>query len=342
MRKKSVSVCIPVYESEAFLEECLKSVASQTFTDYEVIVVNDGSCGVDDSGDDCKKILKKVKKNYHLSVNYIAHDENKGLLEARRTAIYEAKGDYILILDSDDKLPPNAIEDLYNAAIENDADIVHGSGSLFISEQNKGSNITIDENVLQKMLDNKSQKIKKVYLGTLEGQDIFDGYLDKKNHCGFLWGKLFKRELYLDAFNEIPPMFCTMAEDFIQYFWLTYFAKKYVGIDKVVYNYCDNTGVSSNRVINNLDKWQQVCSVSSVFTTLYTSLDEKENRLDEKYMKRITELCYYYVGNNLGQLEHTVVSELKDAAYDILCDYWGKDLVVRVEDKLTEIKNNKN
>ena len=338
VKKKSLSVCIPVYDSEAYLEECLKSVADQTFTDYEVIVVNDGSSGVDASGNNCKKIIKLVKKKYNLSVNYIVHSENKGLLEARRTAVYEAKGDYICLLDSDDKLPPNALEELYNVAKATDADIVHGKGRLFINKEQTEC-VDVKEEELRRIWKEKTEKIQKIFFGTLENEAIFNSYLVDKNHCGFLWGKLIKREVYLEAFNNIPPMFCTMAEDFIQYFWLTYFAKKYVGIDKEVYYYCDNTGVTSNRVINNLDKWNQVCSVSSVFTALYTTLEERNIELTERQTERLTEICYYYVANNLGQLQNAVVTELKDAAYDILCDYWGANLVSKVENRLAELKN---
>ena len=334
MRKK-VSVCIPVFGSEPYLEACLKSVKEQTFTDYEVIVVNDGSSGTDADGNCCKKIVKNCKKKYKLPVNYIEHSENKGLLEARRTAVYAATGDYIFNLDSDDKLPPDALAVLYKAAAESGADIVHGKGELFVNSHEQSCVEHEKENLI-KIREEKQKKISSVFLGLMNDKEIFDSYLVKKNHCGFLWGKLYKRELYLEAFDKIPPMFCTMAEDVIQYFWLTYYAKKYVGILENVYFYCDNTGISSFKIIDNLDRWEQVCSVASVFTALYTSIDEYNIRLTEEEKKSISNLCCYYVANNLRQLKESVVPELYDEAYEILCDYWGKEFVSRIETILNE------
>lgn len=328
-----------MFGTEQYLEQCLSSVKDQTYTDYEVIVVNDGSTGVDSQGNCCKKIIKNIKKKYKLPINYIEHSENKGLLEARRTAIYAATGDYIFNLDSDDKLPPDALENLYNVAVETGADIVHGKGELF-SAGDVEIPVDVKEEEVLKAKEHKLKKITNVYMGEISGSDIFNGYLVEKNHCGFLWGKLYKRELYLEAFDKIPPMFCTMAEDVIQYFWLTYFAKKYVGINKCVYEYCDNTGVTSNKTIDNLEKWEQVCSVASVFTAIYTSLEELNVELEEKQRDRISKLCCYYVGNNLQQLNGTVVPELKNDAYNILCDYWGASFVSKIEAILKEKENN--
>lgn len=333
LMKKSISVCIPVFGSEPYLEACLKSVAEQTFRDYEVIVVNDGSSGTDADGNNCKKIIKNCKKKYKLPVNYIQHSKNKGLLEARRTAVYAAKGDYIFNLDSDDRLPPDALSVLYRIATETGADIIHGKGKLFAADGNE-QKVEISREVLESIRKDKSEKIEKVYLGTIESSYILDSYLVKHNHCGFLWGKLFSRELYLEAFDKIPPMFCTMAEDVIQYFWITYFGKKYVGIEDCVYYYCDDTGVTSRKVIDNLDKWEQVCSVASVFTAFYTSLGEYNIELKEAQKNSMSLLCCNYVVNNLMQLRQTVIPELKEEAYNILCDYWGKGLVSRIELKL--------
>ena len=329
MKNKKVSICIPIFYSEPYLEECLRSVALQSFKDFEVIVVNDGSKGIDSNGNSCKKIVKNAMKEYKIDITYIEHNENKGLLEARRTAIYEAKGDYILNLDSDDKLYPECLEVLVCKANSENADIVQGKASLF--NQNQNERASLPEGKLKNARNKKLEKITNVYLGNLENQEILDGYLVSNNHSGFLWGKLFKRELYLEAFDKIQPMFCTLAEDVIQYFWLCYFAKKYVGIDKCIYYYCDDTGVTSNKVIDSLNSWEHVCSVASVFSSIYTNLQEGKINLSEAQLERLGELCCSYVANNLDQLNGAVVSELKEEAYNMLCDYWGEDFVHTIE-----------
>ena len=331
---KKVSVCIPVFHSENYLDNCLQSLSNQSFRDFEVVIVNDGSKGIDSKGQSCKNIVSSFSSNNEIKVKYIEYNENKGLLEARRRAIYESEGEYILNLDSDDKLSYNALEVLYNKAIETEADIVHGKGELFwVNNEGNREEPKIDVFEQKKI---KIQKVSNVYHGTLENSKILDGFLVDKNHNGFLWGKLFRRTLYLEAFSKIPTMFCTMAEDVMQYFWLSYFAKKYVGIDKVVYFYCDNTGVTSSKVIDSIEKWEHVCSVASVFNGIFNTLSEEEIKLSESQLQRISALSYRYVANNIDQLNRAVISELKGQAYNILCDYWGEDVVLKVEKEMEE------
>ena len=329
---KKVSVCIPVFHSEIYLDNCLSSLSNQSFTDFEIVIVNDGSKGCNVKGQNCKSIVSSFKHNNKIPITYIEYNENKGLLEARRRAIYESKGEYILNLDSDDKLSPDALELLYNKAIETKADIVHGKGELFWVNNN-GEREEPRDNI-KEFKQNKINKVSNIYKGTLTNGDILDGFLLEKNHNGFLWGKLFKRELYVKAFSKIPNMFCTMAEDVMQYFWLTYFAKKYVGLDKVVYQYCDNTGVTSTKIIDSIEKWEHICSVASVFSEIYRTVEEEKIILSESLLQRISALSFQYVANNIEQLNKAVISELKAQAYNILCDYWGEDVVIKVEKEI--------
>ncbi len=107
-----ISVCIPLYDTEPFLAQRLHSIAVQDFADFEVVIVSDASRGKDDKGHNAKKIIsiahkeaEKIRKASSLKsvyVNYIEHDENRGLIEARRTLIYESRAQYITMLDSDD------------------------------------------------------------------------------------------------------------------------------------------------------------------------------------------------------------------------------------------------
>lgn len=88
------SVCIPVYNTSKYLDECIQSILRQTETDYEIILVDDGS--TDDSGKICDGYAARYP---HIRV---IHKENEGLMMTRRRGFQEAKGDYFLCLDSDD------------------------------------------------------------------------------------------------------------------------------------------------------------------------------------------------------------------------------------------------
>lgn len=111
-----VSVIIPVYNVEAYLDRCIKSVVSQTYPNLEIILVDDGS--TDQSGDMCeawKEFDQRIK---------VIHKENGGLGFARNSGLDAAQGDYVIFLDSDDYLSLSAIEECLTALDGNDADTV--------------------------------------------------------------------------------------------------------------------------------------------------------------------------------------------------------------------------
>ena len=334
-----ISVCIPVFNSEKYLYRCIESIAHQTFLKKEIIIVNDNSFGKDFYGNDLSKIIKKAQKEFKIKIKVIDHKENKGLLESRRTAIYAAKGKYICIVDSDDYMEENALENLFTAAEKFNADIVQGKVNVVCTAENlelydekSFTQKVLNENKLKETMKRKSFVANKVFLGELETKRILDGFMIEKNHSGFLWGKLYLRETYLEALNQIPFMKCTMSEDFLQYFFLASKAKKYVGINQVVYNYSVDSGISSNKSIETLDKWEQVCSKASIFTFLLNYfIEENDNFYQQEIIDAVKRECYFQLGNSLKQLNTVVAEEIKVDAYKMLCEYWGEDFVKKVE-----------
>lgn len=111
-----VSIIIPVYNVEKYLERCLKSVASQTFKDIEIICVNDGST------DKSPSILEKFAQQD--SRIQIISQENQGLSMARNNGLEKAKGEWTMFVDSDDALHPQAVEICLHFADQNLADLV--------------------------------------------------------------------------------------------------------------------------------------------------------------------------------------------------------------------------
>lgn len=111
-----ISVIIPCFNQGKYIAECLDSVLAQTFTNYEVIIVNDGST------DDSLKIIKQYTNKYK---NFRLLDQsNQGVVFARNNAISKAKGKYFYPLDADDKITPECLEKLYNAIINGKGDII--------------------------------------------------------------------------------------------------------------------------------------------------------------------------------------------------------------------------
>lgn len=119
MQQPVISVVIPVYNQEKYVGKCIRSVLVQTFQDFEVIIVNDGS--TDKSLDICRKYAKKDSR---IS---IIDKRNEGVSLARKDGFLKAQGEYISFLDSDDYLADNALEVLCTLAQEKLSDVVVGS-----------------------------------------------------------------------------------------------------------------------------------------------------------------------------------------------------------------------
>lgn len=122
----SVSIIVPVYNVEKYIERCLQSVVGQTYRQIECIVVND--CTPDRSFEIAKSFVSAhAADNSNVSFVLAEHEQNKGLSEARNTGIRKATGNYVFFLDSDDAITPTAIADLVTTAEENGRpDIVYG------------------------------------------------------------------------------------------------------------------------------------------------------------------------------------------------------------------------
>ncbi len=120
MSTPRISVIVPVYKAERYLQECINSILNQTFTDLELILVDDGS--PDNSGAICDEYAEKDKRVK------VFHQENRGVSAARNLGIDNAKGEYITFVDSDDYIESYTLEILYYDIISNKADIscAHG------------------------------------------------------------------------------------------------------------------------------------------------------------------------------------------------------------------------
>ncbi len=117
----AISVIIPVYNTRAYVKECVDSVLAQTFRDFEILLVDDAS--TDGSLALCQKLYEKNQK-----VRILHHEKNRTSGAARNTGMKAARGKYISFLDSDDLFMPNALSCLYEKAEKYQADIVHSTG----------------------------------------------------------------------------------------------------------------------------------------------------------------------------------------------------------------------
>lgn len=126
--KPEISVIVPVYNAEKYIIACLDSVRTQSFKNYEVLLIDDGS--TDQSFNICKDYITK----YELENFRIFQQENKGVCEARNNAISKALGNWLLFLDADDWLEVDALQALYDCAEQYPSDLILG-GYQMVDDQ---------------------------------------------------------------------------------------------------------------------------------------------------------------------------------------------------------------
>ncbi|MED4224252.1 glycosyltransferase [Neobacillus cucumis] len=155
-REKMISVILPVYNVEQYLEDCLNSLLAQTFKDFELIAVNDGST------DNSLSILSEYKSKFKY-YELISH-ENRGLSEARNSGLKHVDGKYIYFLDSDDYLLPNTFENLVKMAEEHSLDLIKFDANPFSEIQGnfKMSNYDTSNVLNENTLYSKDEYLKAV------------------------------------------------------------------------------------------------------------------------------------------------------------------------------------
>lgn len=198
---KKISAIIPVYNSEKYLDRCLESLINQTLKDIEIILINDGS--KDNSLLICKKYAKCDKRII------LINKENEGVSIARNKGLEIATGEYITYLDSDDYLELNAFEEMYNIAINTNADIVlfnHYNGNSSINNVKFPKNKLLKGNELTQILKNANTDFFIPYCW----RNIFKN-TDKQKQIKFKVNLKFGEDsLYnLESYLNAESMYCS-------------------------------------------------------------------------------------------------------------------------------------
>ena len=172
-----ISIIVPVYNTETYLRRCIDSILAQTFTDFELLLIDDGS--TDGSGAICDEYAQKDSRVR------VFHKENTGVSATRNLGIEKSKGEYLIFIDSDDYwIDNNSLEQLYVTATNNDLDIVRGEykavdengEDLFVRPISKSK-----EKVSYKVIDNET-----ILEDVISGEYFFVLCLVRKNIIGDL------------------------------------------------------------------------------------------------------------------------------------------------------------
>lgn len=209
-KRPKISIIVPVYNVEPYLETCLRSVAGQTLKEIEVIVVNDGST------DNSARIIEQFKKRYS---HFICLEQaNQGVSKARQNGLAHSEGETVLFLDADDFIPSSYCERLYQALQRTDADMAVGPIVRYYTQTRQA--VPEDMGVFSRWF--------------LEGEDkklLFTNFPAVMGLCG----KLIKRDLLERVQLAFSPYLC--GEDICPSIQLIANAKKIVPVKEAVYFY---------------------------------------------------------------------------------------------------------
>lgn len=203
----NVSVIIPVYNVEQYLLPCLNSLKNQTFREFEILSIDDGS--TDNSG----QILDNYKSNERRLI--VFHQKNQGVSEARNFGVRQAQGKYIVFLDPDDELHPEFLETLYKIITETKSDIV-------ACDYRKGENFQD----WRMMVD---------IAPYVSGAPFDDFVMQKLKISSTVWGKMYRKSL-LKGVRFEPEISCT-GEDLLYLYEVLYKAKKVLHLPLKLYFY---------------------------------------------------------------------------------------------------------
>ncbi len=248
MADKKISVIIALYNAEKYIAQCLDSLRLQTFTDFEVIVVDD--CSTDKSVDIVNQFAPKLGGRLKL----IHHKKNSGCPGIpRNTALKAAQGKYITFLDSDDYFQPTALQEMYQIAEATDADVIHSEKCFSFMD---GANDKIS--------------IKTFQQGAFVNQPTFETEnigvrIRKFTERNFLWwstNKLIRRELLVKNAINFPSM--NVWEDMCFTIFLVVCAKKYVRVPNIFYYYRVRKDSLSHRPSDQFSMLNNLIGVISV------------------------------------------------------------------------------
>lgn len=258
MRNDTISVVIPIYKSERYIIDCLKSIVNQTYSPYEIILVSDGC--IDHS---------IVIANDFLSEHNIKYDiieqTNQGVAVARNIGIYRAKGDWVIAIDSDDCIYPHTFEILMQNVVDEEV-------------------IAVDH------LINQPKDIEPIVTNrdivSLGGEQAIEGFY--RRNYKFVSPALMIRKSFIEQNKIVYDKGCLFAEDDIYVWKILCLVKKILYVKKPLYNYVMHG--NSTMTTTNLNKFLSVKYFSDILDTDY--IQKSHNTILYK-----TEIIYrHYLG----------------------------------------------
>lgn len=267
-----VSIIVPIYNGEKYIDRCVQNLLSQTYSNLEFVLVDDGS--TDETA---------MKCDYYANLDsrfVVIHKENGGLSSARNAGTDNATGDFIIYYDVDDDITDSMVEDNVKLAIDNDADVV----MFCFWYYNADTNVRTDNLIGESFIGNK-EKFFHEYLNRTIDHEVFNAP----------WNKLYKRSFLLNNNLKFLPEY-PIYEDIIFASKMLQFANKIVVNNNMYYTYYVR---SQGSLIT-----KYVDGYFDSVTKFYTNAIEYCNQFDnnEKQLFKLRNLYVKLVNTNLKQI----------------------------------------
>lgn len=295
---KKVSVIVPLYNTEQYIERCLKSICAQTYKNLEIIVVND--CSTDSSAAIVERMAYEDNR-----IQLVTHQKNRGLYHARITGVEKSTGDYIDFVDSDDYISCDFIRTLVYRSLETEADVVVGKA---VHEDEKGYRYFHN---LYHFYD----------FGILNGKEILKEFWRQEGKCFIwhtVWNKLYAKEIWEKALPVLKRQneHLIMTEDFAFSAVLLNYASRLASVEYGAYFYFQH-GNASTSLRGGVSKFiKNIGDLKTAFNFVHSFIRSSEYKIDaeEKFKKWSDLYRYFWMGNidnsQLGSKEKTDMKNL--------------------------------
>ena len=220
----AVSLIVPVYNTEKYLPETMRSLCAQTLEDLEIICIDD--CSTDASLNIMRDFAARDPR-----VRVIANSQNVGATLSRKRGVCQCRGEFVMFADGDDLLLPECCERALELIRRNPCDILQFNVKRLVDGVLSESNRTLTP-----------------YPGRIERSPLIEPWLCELKFCHTIWGKIYRKELCRRAVEQIPdtPFTCAL-EDYYMFFIIGFFARSYYGVpEEKLYIYREGVGIAKN------------------------------------------------------------------------------------------------
>lgn len=287
----AISIIIPMYNVEKYIGECLDSILAQTFTDYEVIIVDD--CSTDKSCEVVESYMKKFNKKSEDKLQLIRSKKNSGAACARNIGLRVSLGEYILFVDSDDAIISDALETLFRLAQKFNADVIHCEKYF----QAEGDTVTTNKTLLKERSGELTEFVTKP---TFISDKLGDRVRDFGNYkmIGYTCNNFIKRRFIVE--NDIKFPILRAGEDHVFTFFLLCLAKNILRVPYTFYVYRNTeAGITHGRnlsVEKMIHRWtDSLFKGTGILDKFMNEFEVLRNNFELKYLVFASFLQYHVI-----------------------------------------------